>query len=93
MELSPKLTIECSARYHLSERLTICHNNKLKTYSLILNMVVFLLFIGVFGIGLYCNRKKKLSPYDKHLKDIKEQEYVLTKIRHHQIEKKRRILQ
>lgn len=86
MDLNPKL-IECSARYHLSEGLIICHNKKLKMNSFIFNVVVFVLFISIFGIGLYCNRKKRLSPYDKHLKDMKEQEYVLTKIRHYQIDK------
>ena len=87
MELNPNL-IEYSARLHLSERLTKCHNDKLRFNSIILNIIVFVLFVSVFGVGLYMNRKKKLSPYDKHIKDMKDQEYILTKIRHFQIEKK-----
>lgn len=89
MGLHPKL-IECSTRLHLSEGLTVCHNKKLYLNSIILNVVVFVLFVGIFGISLYLNRKKKLSPYDKHLKDMKDQEYILTKIRHYQIEKKQK---
>lgn len=87
MEYSPKL-IEYSARLHLSEGLISFHNKKLATNSIILNIVVFVLFISVFGIVLYLNRKSKLSPYDQNLKDMKEQEYILTKIRHYQIQKK-----
>ncbi len=89
MELNPKL-IEYSTRMQLSDRLTSCHNNKIKFNSLILNIIVFVVFIVVFGVGLYMNRKMKLSPYDRHLKNMKDQEYILTKIRHYQVEKKER---
>lgn len=87
MEYYPKL-VEYNARLHLSEGLTIFHNKKLVTNSIILNVVVFILFASFFGIVLYMNRKKKLSAYDQKLKDIKDQEYILTKIRHYQVNKK-----
>ncbi len=87
--MDPKL-IEYSTRMQLSDRLTSCHNNKIKFNSLILNITIFVFFIVVFGVGLYMNRKMKLSPYDRHLKNMKDQEYILTKIRHYQIEQKER---
>lgn len=89
MDLDPKL-IEYSTRLNLSERLTSCHNKKLRLNSFIFNIIVFVLFIVIFGVGLYMNRKSKLSPYDRHLKNMKDQEYILTKIRHYQVDKKER---
>lgn len=87
MGIYPKL-VEHGALLHLTEGLINCHAKKIQFNSVILNIVVFILFTSVFSFWLYINRKNKLSPYDKRLKDIKEQEYVLTKIRHYQNETK-----
>lgn len=87
MEIYPKL-IENGARMHLIEGLINVHNKKMVLNSIILNVVVFVIFTSIFGMVLYLSRKNKLSPYDQNLKDMKEQEYILTKIRHYQNQKK-----
>jgi hypothetical protein len=42
----------------------------------------------VFGLGLYYSSKQKLSDYERNQKMIRDQEYVLSKIRHYKEDRK-----
>jgi len=82
----PRL-IENSSKFYMSELLNKCHENRVCVYQYSLNIGVFILFIVTFGLVLYYCYRVKLSPEEEYQKKIKEQEYILSKIRfykHHQ---------
>jgi hypothetical protein len=84
---APPRLIEPSAKYFLYNTLNQCHNNRVLIYSWVLNVSVFLIFIGVFGAALYYCRKRKLSPEQQYQKMMKEQAYIMSKIRFYQNER------
>ena len=81
--LSPKL-IEPQFKYYLYDSLQSCHENRIKIYSILFNIGVLFIFLFFFGFTLYSCYKKKMNPYEKQRKIEKDQEYVLSKIRHYQ---------
>jgi hypothetical protein len=81
MEFAPKL-IDNNVKNYIFNSLKKCHEYRVEMYSYALNIGVFLFICLVFGITLYCCRKKPISQYDKDLKMKKEQEYILSKIRY-----------
>ena len=46
-----------------------------------------ILFVGIFGSALYFSYNKQETPYEKHRKNLKDQEYILEKIRHYEVSK------
>jgi hypothetical protein len=84
---NPRL-IENSARYYLYNTLKQCHTNRVSVYYYVLNIGVFLLFVTITGATLYYCNKTKLSDYDKQQRMLKDQQYVLSKIRYYQDDSK-----
>jgi hypothetical protein len=82
----PRL-IEQGAHNYLQEALKICHGNRVQIYSYALNIGVFMLFLAIAGLTLYYCYKRKLTPHELRQKTLKDQDYVLSKIRHYQAEK------
>jgi hypothetical protein len=80
---APKL-IENSMRHYLSSSLKVCHDNRVSTYLTTLNISVFVGFVLVVGLVLWFCRKTRRSPEEEHEKRIREQEYILSKIRFYQ---------
>jgi hypothetical protein len=78
------LLIEYPMKSYLSTILSKCHINRINIYYIVLNVSVFILFISIVGITLYYCYKRKPSAYEYHQKMMKEQEYVLSKIRFYQ---------
>jgi hypothetical protein len=74
--------IENSAKNYLFNTLKQCHSNRVSVYYYILNISVLVLFLGIFGMVLYNCNKEKLSDFEKQQKMIKDQQYVLSKIRY-----------
>ena len=58
-----------------------CHETKRKVYAFIFNAIVLFLFLCVFGSALYICRTNKLSPREKLEKQVRDKEYLLSKIR------------
>jgi len=85
----PRL-IENSAKNHLFQTLQKCHNNRVSIYYYALNFGVLFLFVGIVGFVLYYCIKQKLTEYEKQQKMLKDQQYVLSKIRYYQEDKKER---
>ena len=83
---SPKL-IDNGAINYMYDALQICHANRVKIYYIGLNVGVFVLFVLVVGLILYYCYKRKPSPYELKKKMLKDQEYILSKIRFYQREK------
>jgi flagellar basal body-associated protein FliL len=80
---TPKL-IETSVKNYLYFSLQKCHQNRVQIYNIILNVVVFVFLVAVFGSTLYVCWKKKPNKVDLERKRLKEQEMVLSKIRYFQ---------
>jgi len=83
---TPKL-IEQGVRNYMQVVLTKCYDHRVQFYSMTLNIVVLIMFLGITGMILWYCHSRQLSPEDKHKKRMKDQEYVLTKIRQFQIHK------
>ena len=84
---APKL-IESSAKNYLFNTLQQCHSNRVNVYFYALNVGVVVLLVLVFGTTLYYCSKQKMTDYEKNQKMVKDQQYVLSKIRYYQEDKK-----
>jgi hypothetical protein len=83
----PKL-IESSAKNFLFQTLQKCHNNRVTIYYYCLNFGILAVFVLVVGLVLYFSYKNKLTPYEMQQKMLKDQQYVLSKIRYYKEDKK-----
>uniref|UniRef100_A0A6C0JMM2 Uncharacterized protein n=1 Tax=viral metagenome TaxID=1070528 RepID=A0A6C0JMM2_9ZZZZ len=86
---NPRL-IENSAKNYLFQTLQKCHNNRVSIYYYALNFGVLFLFVGIICLILYYCSKQKLTDYEKQQKMLKDQQYILSKIRYYQEDKKER---
>jgi len=57
------------------------HDNKITSYNLLYNMLIFTLFILITAITLYCLYKGKKSDEEKQIQSFNDKEYILSKIR------------
>jgi hypothetical protein len=80
---TPKL-IETNVKNYLYFSLQKCHQTRVKIYSIVLNIVVFAVFVVIFGTTLFFCWKKKPNKIDLERKRVKEQELILSKIRYFQ---------
>jgi len=80
--------IEPSMKNYLFNTLKQCHDIRIHFYSYVLNISIFLLFVAIFGYTLYYCNKTKLTDYEKSQKMLRDQQYVLSKIRFYQEENK-----
>ena len=78
--------IDPNARYFLYSTLQKCHDNRIKIYTTALNIGLLILFIGIFGVTLYYCYRKKPTEYELQQKIMRDQQYVLSKIRFYQSE-------
>lgn len=83
---APRL-VEPTTKYFLHNTLNQCHNNRVNIYTWVLNISVFVIFVGIFAAALYYCRKRKLTPEQQYQKMMKEQAYILSKIRFYQNER------
>lgn len=81
--------VEPTVKYFISDALKKTHEYKMKTYSLILNVVIGTLFFLVFGGFLYYKYRSKLSPEEQYAKMMKDQQIIMSKIHSYQDDKKR----
>ena len=81
----PRL-IESSVKNYIQDSLSICHENRIKIYYVSLNIGILILFLGITAVILYYCYNKKKSPYEQHQKMLRDQEYILSKIRFYQTE-------
>lgn len=81
--------IDSTTKSFLISALQKSHETRMKYYSIVFNFAVFMGFILVFGFVLYYRYKSKPSREESNYKIIKDQEYVLSKIRFYQEENKK----
>lgn len=87
-DVSPKLIDEQTKNY-LYHTLNKCHHMRVKYHTIILNVGIFLLFCSVLGGILYYLYISKPTENDKQNKMMKDQEYILSKIRYYQEQQQR----
>lgn len=80
--------IEPSVKNYLFNTLQKCHSNRVNIYFYVLNIGIFVIFTFIVGFTLYYCYTQKPNEYEKQLKLIKDQEYVMSKIRYYQDIKK-----
>lgn len=76
--------IDLSTKHFLYNTLEKCHHNRIKIYTFAFNVMVFILFTTIFGLTLYYCYKKKPSEEELRQRVLKEQQYILSKIRFYQ---------
>lgn len=74
--------IEPNVKNYLYDTLQKCHSKRVSIYYYVFNIGILLFVLVVFGLALYYSSKQKLSDYERNQKMIRDQEYVLSKIRH-----------
>lgn len=79
--------IDNSAINYMYDALQICHTNRVKIYYIALNAGVLIAFVVITYLILYYCYKRKPTPLELKRKMLKDQEYVLSKIRFYQREK------
>ena len=85
----PRL-IESNVRHYLHDTLHRCHEYKSNIYSWAFNFGLFFFFCLIFGTILYLRWKQRnISPWERDEKMLREQNYVLSKIRQYQMDQKR----
>ena len=80
--------IEPSVKNYLFNTLQKCHSNRVNIYFYALNIGVLFVFAIVVGFTLYYCYTQKPNEYEKHQQLIKDQEYVMSKIRYYQHQNK-----
>lgn len=86
MDSAPKL-IETGVKHYMHVVLDKCYHNRLQFYSAALNVGVLVVFLLVAGVTLWYCHTKKLTPYELERNMKRDQQYVLSKIRHFQAQK------
>ena len=79
--MQPQGLIEPGVKSYMYEILQKCHNNRVTIYLYALNYGVLILFVGITALILYNCYKSKLSPDQEYQKRLREQAYILDKIK------------
>lgn len=86
METTPRL-IEQSVRNYMHVVLHKCYDQRVRFYSIGLNLGVLFIFLGILSLSLWYGYSKKLTPYERQQKMLRDQHTILTKIREFQSQK------
>ena len=85
---SPKL-IDTSAIHYLDSALKKSHEIRIKYHHIVWNFGLVFVFVFIVGAALYYRYVNRPTPEEANYKLIKDQEYVLSKIRYFQEQNKR----
>ena len=78
--------IEAGMKDFLFNTLKQCHTNRVNVYYYIFNIGIFILFVAVVGTILYRCSMNKPTEYERQQKLIRDQQYVMSKIRYYKDE-------
>tara|TARA_B100001057_G_C22311275_1_gene742109 strand:+ start:124 stop:432 length:309 start_codon:yes stop_codon:yes gene_type:complete len=73
--------IEYNTRNFLHHTLQTCHNNRSNFYYYIFNFLVLVVFLSVVIFVLHYCHKNKLTDEQKQQQMLRDQQFILTKIR------------
>ena len=85
----PRL-IENTAKNYLLNTLRKCHENRVNIYYYVFNLSIFIIFSLITGYTLYYCYTHKLTDYEKERKMIRDQQYIMSKIKFYQEENNQR---
>ena len=88
-EFTKPTLIEPGTKFFLNETLKQTHSFRLKYYNYIINIGLFLLFLIILGAILLYKYKGRLTPIEKEKKNKEKQQYILSKIKTFQENKKK----
>lgn len=83
----PNLTEQSFGDFMINN-LKSCHENRIKIYSIILNVSVIVIFALIVGLFLYYRYKEKPTAYELQQKMYRDQQFILDKIRYYQVQQK-----
>jgi hypothetical protein len=76
--------IDTNSKNYCVHVLQKCHENRVNVYYYVFNFGVLFLFVLIFGLALYFSYHNKPTDYEKRQQMLKDQEYILSKIKFHQ---------
>lgn len=79
---------EPGIRNYFKDSFQQCKDYKLIYYTRVVNIGLFIAFVGGLSILLYCKKKDKMTPAQRSKKNEEDRLYIVNKIRSLQIEKK-----
>ena len=88
-DFSKPILTEPGIKYFLNETLKQCHIFKENFHNTIFNIGLFILFIFILALVLLFKYKGKLTPLEQDKKNKEQQQYILSKIKILQENKKR----
>jgi uncharacterized protein HemX len=80
--------VENKLRSSLLNTLEGCHETRVQVYMTALNVVVLVLLVIGIGLTLYYCYKRQPSVLEQRQKMLKDQDYILSKIRFYQAEQR-----
>ena len=88
-EISNPSLIEPGIKYFLNQTLKQCHIFKENYYNTLFNISLFIFFLFILALILLYKYKGKLTPLEQDKKNKEKQQYILSKIKMVQENKKR----
>ena len=88
-EFSKPMLTEPGVKYFLSATLKQCNEFRNKYNNVLMNIGLFIVFLIVLGLILLYKYKGRLTPNEKARKDREKQEYILSRIKQLQENKRR----
>ncbi len=85
---NPTHFVDLATKEHISSTLAKCHNIRVRYYNILFNVAIVVVFICVVGGVLYYKYTTKPTRDEVNYKLVKDQEYVLSKIRYYQEQQK-----
>jgi hypothetical protein len=79
--------VEPGIRNYFQSSFEECKQYKLNYYTKVLNIGLFILFVGIVSAVLYFKKKEKLTPAQKNKKNEEDRMYIINKIRSLQIKR------
>ena len=80
--------IDLGVKDYMYSTLRNCHEYRTHIYSYAFNIIVLFSFLGITFSVLYYSYKQKPTEYELKQKMLKDQQYILSKIRSYQNEKR-----
>ena len=76
---------EPGIRIYFKESFQKCKEYKMNYYTKLLNIGLFLFFVGILSSILYMKKKEKLTPQQRSKKNEEDRVYIIQKIRSLQV--------
>jgi len=89
MDYSEPQLVEPGVKYFLKHSLKQCRNIKDKYITVFVNILLFLLFVGILAAILFYKYKGKLTPQEKYMRENKKKQYIYTKLNQFKSQKKK----